>query len=225
MTPAGLSVSGWSYRVGHAGESVVPLAGTRVRGSDLRGVVCRLAHVDERDLPHIASEHREYVAAEMHAFLLSWLTELDCPVVNRPSASTLNGPAWRPEQWVAAAAAQGIGVRPTYRRHALDGDPANGSGQGSADRFLAGTSTRVVEVVGQQVLGHEGAGLRTPARQLADAAGLAAMTAMFDVSVPRPLLVWATAWVDVRKGQVADALLSILGGPRRRRRRTARLAR
>jgi hypothetical protein len=81
-----------------------------------------------------------------------------------------------------------------------------------------------VEVVGPQVFGDEGAGLRTPARRLAAAAGLTTMTAMFDVSLRRPLLVWATAWVDVQKAQVADALLSILGGPRGRRRRAAELA-
>jgi hypothetical protein len=40
----------------------------------------------------------------MKAFLLSWLSQLNCLVFNRPTPLCLSGPSWRPEQWTYAAA-------------------------------------------------------------------------------------------------------------------------
>src|SRR5262245_59736765 len=104
LTPADLSHCGWSYRVGHIEASMAVIGGQRMAARDLRGVVTRLPAVSEDDLEHIAAPDRAYVAAEMQAFLFSWLTALRCPVLNRPAPSCLAGPAWRPAQWSRAAA-------------------------------------------------------------------------------------------------------------------------
>jgi hypothetical protein len=48
----------------------------------------------------------------MKAFLLSWLSQLNCLVLNRPTPLCLSGPSWRPEQWTYAAAQLGIPVQP-----------------------------------------------------------------------------------------------------------------
>jgi len=73
------------------------------RQRELRGVVTRIANVHASDLAHIVEQDREYVAAELNAFLTAWLDSLRCPVINRPSASSLLGPALSHERWLALA--------------------------------------------------------------------------------------------------------------------------
>lgn len=51
----------------------------------------------------------------MTAFLIAFVLALRCRVLNRPSANGLSGPAWRPEQWIRAAAKAGIPVQPRQR--------------------------------------------------------------------------------------------------------------
>jgi hypothetical protein len=53
------------------------------------------------------------------AFLVFWLAELACPMLNRPSPGRLNGPSWRHEQWVAQAARVGLWVVSETRRLTL----------------------------------------------------------------------------------------------------------
>jgi hypothetical protein len=107
LTPADLSHCGWYYRVGEIETSMAVVGGQRIAARDLRGVVTRLPAVSEADLEHIAEPDRAYVAAEMHAFLLSWLTALRCPVLNRPAPACLAGPAWRPERKRGARSPRG----------------------------------------------------------------------------------------------------------------------
>jgi hypothetical protein len=113
MTPNDLSQVGWSHRLGDAAGSTAVIAGRQISALDVAGVVTRLPSVAERDLPYITPVDRAYVAAEMNAFLLSWLTELKCPLLNRPSPQCLSGPYWRPEKWVQTADRLGIPVIPT----------------------------------------------------------------------------------------------------------------
>ena len=193
VTPADLSRAGWRLEPGvpsHWSAAV----GDRSVGDDgpLRGVLVRLAAVCGSDLPHIVAEDRAYVAAEMTAFLASWLTELRCPVVNRPSPNCLSGPGWRLEEWARAAVRLGIPVakvrRPTPARVA---------------RVMA-----TVTVAGRVGLGAPE--LVTRARRLAEAAGLRLAQCAFGAGVEAPLL-GATADADLDDDAVAAGVLALFG--------------
>ena len=51
---------------------------------------------------------RAYVAAETNAFLVAWLSALPSIVVNRPTTTSLCGPAWDKLHWQCAAARIGV---------------------------------------------------------------------------------------------------------------------
>lgn len=114
-TPADLSKPGWRHSVGKPEDDAVVVAGMVVPAAAITGVLTRLPAVHPEMLPHIHSADRDYVASEMTAFLIAFLSALPCKVLNRPSAGSLLGPTWRPEQWIRAAAKIGIPVRPIRR--------------------------------------------------------------------------------------------------------------
>ncbi len=79
------------------------------RPSDaLRAVVVRRPAVAAEELPWIAAEDREYATAEINAFLVAWLSARACPVLNRPTPTSLCGPAWSQLHWQLAAARAGV---------------------------------------------------------------------------------------------------------------------
>src|SRR6185312_5009593 len=112
LTPADLSVAGWRYHAGISGPNTAVVGGEVITVDALDGVLTRLPYVSPVELGHIVETDQEYVAAEMTAFLLAWLSRLPCPVINRPTSSWLCGPAWPPERWVWTAARLGLHVRP-----------------------------------------------------------------------------------------------------------------
>ena len=198
MTPQDLSQEGWTFRLDDPAGMTAVLAGRPLRVAAIAGVVTRLAGVTEDDLPHIAPEDRSYVAAEMNAFLLAWLTSLACPVVNRPTPQCLSGPHWRQERWVIAAERLGIAARPVVRR-ASDGiGPA-------ADR-----RGHIVTVVGSRHFGADDGALAERAHALADAAGVELLAVEFDGPRRDARFVDASLWPDLRDGAVADAMLALV---------------
>jgi hypothetical protein len=100
-------------------NSTAVVDGQVVAVEEISGVLIRLPYVFEQELLHIVPGDRAYVAAEMQAFLISWLSRLKCPVLNRPTPSYLLGPNWRPQQWVYTAAQVGIPVRPVHQHITL----------------------------------------------------------------------------------------------------------
>jgi len=100
--------AGWQMRVPAAESGTAVVAGRRVRTSEIRGVLVRRPAVLAEELTCIDRQDRTYVAAEANAFLVAWLHALDCPVVNRPSAGSLCGPAWNRLQWKIACARERI---------------------------------------------------------------------------------------------------------------------
>jgi hypothetical protein len=103
-----LSLPGWRFSPGARGSSQAVIGGRLVHESDIRGVLVRRPQVLAQELAHIAAADREFVAAEMTAFLFAWLSELSCRVLNGPRGLSLCGPAWRPQQWRHAAAQAGL---------------------------------------------------------------------------------------------------------------------
>jgi hypothetical protein len=162
LTCEDLSIAGWRHYVASKSrDAQVMIGGFALSSREISGVLTRLVCVWEQELVHIVAEDRSYVAAEMSAFLMSWLSALDCPVLNRPVPGCLCGPCWRPEQWASAARQAGMRVRPV-QRHVR-------SGQDSSLQ-TAPLGPTAVTVVGHSVFGEADASLRTQARHLADIA-------------------------------------------------------
>lgn len=197
LSPADLSRRGWVHRPSVRG-SVAMVDGEPVPVRELTAVVTRLLFVTEPDVGCIVAADRSYVASEMSAFLLGWLSSLPCPVVNRPSPLGLAGPNLRPEGWMALAWQVRIPVRPVKRD------------QDGYDIPEATGSREEVTVIGTRALGAASARARERALRLARHAGVDIMVAGFDAADPDEPLVDAHVWPDLTRPDVADALLDLL---------------
>jgi len=143
MTPRDLSRRGWVLDDGCRDRDRCVVDSKRRACSDISGMLVRATHVTAEDLGHIAEPERRYVAAEMTAFLIHWMTKLTCPVLNRPSAGCLGSPGWHPEHWAIMANRVGLDARPVQRQVGFTpAEPASMS-----DR------TCVVTVVGERAFG------------------------------------------------------------------------
>jgi hypothetical protein len=202
LTPQDLSQVGWSFRPDKPQDSRVVASGNCLAGEDIRGVLTRLLCVTEQSLSWIAPVDRAYVAAEMNALLLAWLSELPCRVLNRATPGCLAGPFWRQERWVSTAARLGIPVRP-FRRgaHPLSDQSARPS-----------PKTGTVTVVGTRCVGDVAAQLGAQARALARVAGADLLTVRFDDNVDGARFLDARVWPDTICPELADALLDYLTG-------------
>jgi hypothetical protein len=112
LTPAELSSERLLLHLDEDGAAQAELASR----PGITSVLTRLGGISAADLPHIDPQDAVYAAAELDAFLRAWLGVWPGPVVNRPSTTCLNGPGWRPEQWVTAATAVGLRANPVTRR-------------------------------------------------------------------------------------------------------------
>ncbi len=99
---------GWVIRSGNAFGSTAVIDGNRVPVSRLSGVLTLRPSVLAEELHSIHEQDRTFVAAEINAMLVSWLTTLPCRVLNRPTATSLSGPGWSVFHWQAAAARCGL---------------------------------------------------------------------------------------------------------------------
>ena len=111
---------GWRFDPSYPDRGRLVAGGSVFPVSEVTGVLTRRPHVFEVELMQVAVEDRPFVAAEINAFLLAWLSSLRCPVINRPSGTCLSGPAWRAEQWVWVAASLGMIVNPARRNVEMD---------------------------------------------------------------------------------------------------------
>lgn len=75
VRPRDLSRPGWRYVAGEPEEARAVADGEVLAAADVGGVLCRIGALVEADLPHIHPADRAYVAAEMNAFLLAWLSQ------------------------------------------------------------------------------------------------------------------------------------------------------
>ena len=202
LTCEDLSVAGWRYAPDDPDNSVAVIDGQSIVANEIVGVLTRLPYVPEHELLRIAREDRSYVAAEMTAFLKSWLSSLGCPVLNRPDANCLSRPSWDQERWVHVAARLGIPVRPLRRRIEL-----------SADDSVTGPAPPgiTVTVVGGHCFGRADEGLFTHARSLARAARVDLLSVRFGETADEPELLAADPFPDVLAPEVADTVLEYLG--------------
>ncbi|UQA59903.1 hypothetical protein [Polyangium aurulentum] len=199
LLPDDLSVVGWRHGAGSVSGARAIVGGDPVPIEAIQAVLVRMACVAPVDLPHIRPDERIYVAAEMTAFLLAWLTSLPCPVYNRPTATGLMGPVFRPEQWIQVAAHCGIPVT-TVRR----------TGAGYAAPTHPPESIKTVVVVGETCLRAPSEAARARALAVARSAGASLLDVHFQGPAADPVCVGADVWLDVGDPIIADALLALL---------------
>jgi hypothetical protein len=201
LTCDDLSRAGWRHYLGSEETSTAVISGRVVPVAEIRGVLIRWPGVFAQELTQIEDADQNYVAGEMMAFLISWLTTLRCPVINRPTPLNLTGPAWRPEQWTHAASRLGIPVH-TVHRHVGN----NANEQRAANLFSNPVS---VTVVGERCFGNVDEDLFRQARGLAEAANVSLLKVYF--SGPEPGAFFAgTDLIPELTGEVADAVLKLL---------------
>jgi hypothetical protein len=198
LSPADLSQSGWRHYAANPSEDTAVINRQTVFVGKITGVLTRLPYVSERELMHIVPPDRAYVAAEMTAFLLAWLTGLTCPLLNRPTPTCLSGCDWRSEQWVYLATLLGIPVIPV-RRHARCLEES--TAKESIDTF------DTVTVIGDRSIGAIDESRSAYARRLAAAAGVDLLAVHFRTVGGEPRLLSADPWPDISSTEVADGML------------------
>lgn len=199
LTSRDLSRPGWAHRPDEPWQGTAVVSGRAVAVEEIRGVLVRWPGVMEWELHHIRAGERNYVAAEMTAFLRAWLNALPCRVVNRPSAVSLCGPGWRPEAWVHRAARLGLAVRPVRRR--VPAPPGSPGATQSEER-----RTTPVTVVGACWFGEADPALATGAFRLARSAGVDLLQVHFDGAESTARLVSADPLPPLSSPTVTDAL-------------------
>ena len=203
LSPGDLSQPGWRhvpFSASDAGDGQAVVAGEEVAVSDIEAVVSTIDTITTADLRQIVREDRAYVAAEMRAFLLAWLTTIRCPVLDPPTPLSLAGCGWRPEHWALVAAAFGIPTETVV-------EPVD---EGAGARDDGGFT---VSQVGEDVADAPSAAVAGWVRQLTAAAGMRTLQAEFrDVTPPR--LVSAHVVPDFRRAGLAAAALAVLDGMR-----------
>jgi hypothetical protein len=112
LTCKDLSVSGWNLYLQDIERSTAIIEGKSIKFEEIKGVWNRLPFVTEHELDHILLTERKYVASEMMAFLVAWLSLLSCPMINMPTPTCLSGPNWSQLQWACAAFRMGISIYP-----------------------------------------------------------------------------------------------------------------
>jgi hypothetical protein len=201
VTPLDLSRPGWTFhhdtsrRTGC--NSLVAFTATK-----LSAVIIRIVAVFPGHIPHVVARDREYVAAEMTAFLRAWLTGLSCPMLNSPTALCLSGPAWEMERWAMLGHRMGVPFVPMCRTIPMN------------ERVpLAGSElcTRVV-VVGNEVVPDPDCSrdMVHRARALANYAGVYCAAVYFDRSGPAARVVSVDCWPNLSETVVLDALIRTL---------------
>jgi hypothetical protein len=208
LTCVDLSRPGWRYTGGVAhGQAVID--GQLIATREVRAVITRIPAVSEAELANVHEDDRRYAAAEMQAFLLAWLTSLECPVLNRPTPSNLGGPSWSVAQWVQTARRLGLAARPVRQRLVY----APGVPYGIDCRidpsavFVDVVGERAFLVSGRAPRAHEGWFVQA-AIALARNAGAELLRVYFEHgSEQRPVFLEAALWIDIAAESVAEALI------------------
>jgi hypothetical protein len=180
LTPRDLSKRGWQHHPTCAGMDTLPIGEHVLAASEITAVITRIAAVSVRDLTHIVEEDRDYVASEMTSFLLSFLTQLECPVINRPSAGSLMGPSWTQIRWRVAATRAGFALS------TREDEPG-----------------QVITIVGDRVLGADHPRMIAAARALSREANATLLALRVARSDRTPLFIAAEPWATVSAESVA----------------------
>lgn len=179
--------------------------GESVDVSEVEGVLTRLPAAMPSELREIDRNDRHYVAIEMTACLVAWLSELECPVLNSPAPWSLMGPPWAPERWTLEARRLGIPV--VEVRSVVADLPAAAPPVAESPAADAGRDMITVTVVGRRVIGDATGISGDAALRLAGAAGVQLLRVHFAACEGRPpRFSAADFWLDLDDPRVAAAL-------------------
>lgn len=214
LTPRDLSLAGWRQPAASPDGAIAILDGRPVPQREITSVLTRLPCVDPRELLHILPEDRDYIAAEMTAFLLFWLSRLTCPVLNAPVAPCLSGPFWRQEKWVHLASQAGIRARPVHRtvprtaqRNVAAHTPlAEDSAEDPSEASPTG-----ITVVSQRTFGDADPALHRTALRIAALAHTHLLSVTFSSPERDAQFLAANIFPDLTDIPLSDAVLQRLG--------------
>ena len=218
LTCEDLSRCGWTWEPDAPSRGTLVREGKRVSLVAVRGVVSLLSGVEASELPHIVPEEREYVASEMTAFLLAWLSSLSCHVINRPTPLCLTGPRLHREQWLQHASRVGLRIRAAIRRvqSFTQRDDASSSSAMQLDTVanLDGFVVSVPVVAGRCLSSDAGeplpAEIECGLQRLATTVGAGLLNANLVKVEDGYVFAGATPTVDVSRAEVADTMLEAL---------------
>jgi hypothetical protein len=207
MTPADLSCSGWSCNSRNPTEARFVVGGHIHAAREIDGVLVRSPTVLADELASITPTDRSYVAAEMNAFLVYWLSVLDRPVLNRPTPRCLGGPGWYPQHWIHCAASVGLQTAPMTRAITAAGFDEARWGHHSGP---------IVEltILGKQCFGDAEPGLVQKAHRLAQASGVGLASFRFDGRAATSRFLMADPFPSLDDEPIARAVLGYLMAPR-----------
>jgi hypothetical protein len=199
LTCEDLSTRGWRYHLRDRAASRAVVAGHVLPESAIDGVVVRRMAILPDELVPFAVADRAYAAAEMHAFLFSWLTSLACPVLNRPAGNSLCGPDWRPLQWMHMARLAGLDTDVVHCRV-----PA--ARRGEVEERAVTKAPWEVNVVGHRCLGALDVRYEAAAKRLAALAGTPLLTVRFHAERSAPCFHSASPLPDLSNAELAQAV-------------------
>jgi hypothetical protein len=174
---------------------------------EIDGVLVRSPTVLADELASITPSDRNYVASEINAFLVYWLSVLDRPVLNRPTPRSLGGPGWYPEHWIHCAASVGLQTAPIKRAVTATGFDEAGWGHHTGP---------IVEltILGKRCFGDAEPGLVQRAQQLAQVSGVDLASFRFDGHAATSRFLMADPFPSLDNEPIARAVLGYLTAPR-----------
>ena len=195
MTCQDFLTEGWRFYPDSPHESVAVAGGNKIRREAISGVLTLRPCVLEQELTPVDPLDRHYVCAEINAFLIAWLSSLSCPVLNRPTTTSLSGPNWRPERWLAEAAKLGIPVEPRTRSVPLklQNEPIE----------TLEEPVQHVPVIG----GRARAGAEPELALFAERLARQAQVEWLEARFRSGRMIWAGCWPDLTRAEVADAVM------------------
>jgi hypothetical protein len=161
-----LTTEGWIWSPETPEQRRWVVSGRLVVDHDVSGVFLRRSGVHPEEFLGIHPDDREYMAAEIRAFLVLVLATTGAVVVNPVGPGGLGDEVLRPERWIAAAAERGIANAPLHLA--------------SASTPVQSGGMVVVDVVGEQPFGDAPEILRRAAVVVAGALDLAWAAVVFD---------------------------------------------
>ncbi|HEY7392539.1 MAG TPA: hypothetical protein VH640_28725 [Bryobacteraceae bacterium] len=182
--------------------SSLTVRGRKIAVQEIEGLVNLLPVVLPDELFFYPPEEREYQAAEFHALLTFFLSALACPVVNRPSPQSLNGPCSSAIAWRCFAKREGLAVAPIK----LDTDDTR-------HFFDARRPEQIIEVscLGGRLIDSSGTDADWTTVELARKAKVEYLRAVFEDCGESPRLLTASGIPDVRNAATRRALAGYFG--------------
>jgi hypothetical protein len=211
LTCNDLSRPGWKLPTPATEPSVAIVDGQVTPEDRISGVFTTVPYIFPEELVHIDPQERQYVAQEMTATLRFWMTGLRCRKLNSPSAGSLAGPSWRPEQWVMKAAERGLPINPVRRTTDGQVKEVDGAATGSfaPEKPVDGTRCTLT-LLGNRWIGPRN--LVPLADRLVIGTGLRLLQIAFLGRGDEWAVVGAQPFADLENEEVRRALYAYFGG-------------